>query len=97
MKQSNFFNTLSKKTVECGKWEKWLVENNPGNVDGDIDADRNRNIAEMCGHYVFNDPEIIDERNILFNNIIQIGMDPERYTVYKIKESINRYINAFNN
>lgn len=53
-------------------------------------------ITKMCGHYTLEDAEVKSAVARLNENIASLGLQPQRYVVKKIKDSIDRYIYCFN-
>ena len=97
---SKFRSLLTKIILESRWWKKWLpydmqhitiekVKQNSQLLD---------EIIHASGHYVFNNPQIREARNKLFENIRSFGIldDPNGYVLGKIKVHIEKYIKAFN-
>jgi len=74
------FITLSYKSK---KWEKWMLKDT---MSDDVDR------AIIAGHYVFSSDEFIELKSKADNKIKGIDL----YLKNKVKESIFRYMNAFN-
>jgi len=53
-------------------------------------------ITEISGHYTFNNDSVKSEIQNLFNNLNKVNIDGEKYVIYKIKDSIDRYVECFN-
>ena len=53
-------------------------------------------IARICGHYVFDDPEVLDALERLQRNLAVLGIDLDRYVDYRVERSIDRYVSCFN-
>ena len=97
-KQSNICATLSLHAVRSERWRKWMVgDKRSADVQEimknqeDVDL-----ITTMCGHYTLEDKEVKTAVSKLNRNISALGLDPERYVIKKIKDSIDRYIYCFN-
>ena len=65
------------------KWEKWMLKNTKAS-----DMDR----AIIAGHYIFSSDEFIELKNKASKRIDNL----ESILKNKVKDSIYRYINAFN-
>ena len=72
-----------KISYESKKWEKWMLKDT---ISDDIDR------AIIAGHYVFSSDEFIELKSKAGKRIKGIDM----YLKNKVKQSIFRYMNAFN-
>lgn len=97
-KQSNIRNVLAKHAVEGERWRKWMVGDKRTATVKEImaDAEDVKLITSMCGHYTLEDEEVKVALNKLNENISALGLDPKKYVIKKIKDSIDRYIYCFN-
>ena len=91
--------TVTEKALATGRWMKWLRAAEKGTTEAELRADPAR-LAEMalvCGHYVFTDPEVQAARRRLYDNARTLGIttDPERAVLDGVKEDIVRYVEAF--
>jgi D-tagatose-1,6-bisphosphate aldolase subunit GatZ/KbaZ len=89
------------KTFHATPWRKWadpaVKAMSPDAVERDRDV--RKTIARVCGHYVYNDPEIERARKRLYENINAYGLieeSAERYVYSRVRASIERYIKCFN-
>jgi len=98
LKPSRFQSVLETAVIESGRWEKWLTDE--FNSIADLRRCRERFDATIaaCGHYVFDDPRVVESVAALFTNISKLGLvkDPERWVLGKIKQGIDRYVASFN-
>jgi tagatose-1,6-bisphosphate aldolase non-catalytic subunit AgaZ/GatZ len=89
---------ITRKTVAGERWRKWLVgqarEMTVQEIDND-DTLRPR-IARICGHYVFDDAEVLDALQKLRGNLAALGIDLDLYVDYRVLRSIDRYVTCFN-
>ena len=97
-KQSGIRAALALHAVRSERWRKWMVGDKRSADVQDImknqeDVDL---ITAMCGHYTLEDKEVKAAVSELNKNIAELGLDPERYVIKKIKDSIDRYIYCFN-
>ena len=65
------------------KWKKWMLKNTNAN---------NTDRAIIAGHYVFSSNEFIEIKEKALKKIDNL----EVFLKNKVKESISRYMNAFN-
>lgn len=93
--KSEFYKCILKKSVECKRWKKWILE------DLTIkqifnDQERARKIVHLAGHYTYNDQQIVKKRALLYSNLEKLGIHPHRIVLEKIKDKIKKYAVAFN-
>ena len=79
----DLMNEFLKISYESMKWKKWMLKNTHAN-----DTDR----AIIAGHYVFSSNEFIKLKAKALKKIDNL----EDFLKKKVKESIYRYMNAFN-
>ena len=81
--QTDLYDEFLRISYDSMKWEKWMLK--------DTDAD-DKDRAIIAGHYIFSSNEFIElkaKANAKINNL-------DGYLKNKVKESIFRYMNAFN-
>ena len=95
--QSHIREILSVHAVKGERWRKWMVGDKRNATVQEImkDQDDVKLITKMCGHYTLEDQEVKKAVVDLNKNIASLGLNPERYVVKKIKDSIDRYIYCF--
>ena len=95
---SNLRKTLTEHAIKCGRWKKWMLEDQKNLTVEEIfkDADLCYEILTIAGHYTFNDEEVKKETEVLYQNLKKNGIDGNRYVVNAIKRSIGRYFEDLN-
>ncbi len=95
--QSNIRAVLSKHAVEGQRWRKWMVGGKGKATICEIMENEEdvKLITSMCGHYTLEDEEVKSAINKLNANIESLGLEPTKYVIKKIKDSIDRYIYCF--
>ncbi len=81
-----FVDTFSEKALNGLRWTKWMLENSNASE---------REKVEISGHYHFADPEVIQIRQRLSENVQKKGRDLELEVKNQVKNSINRYLRWF--
>lgn len=81
-----FIDTFSKIVLENRKWEKWMLEDSLASEFEKV---------EIAGHYHFSDPEIIEVREKMRNDLAAKNVDLEKITKNTVAGSIDRYLKAF--
>jgi len=96
---SNFEQILSREALGSGRWKKWLIEDPSLWTEEIVRATpaKLRAIAELAGHYVFDNEPVAAARKKLCDNARSFGVeaDPDRRILNAVKESIRRYADAF--
>ena len=94
---SNIVEILSKKAVSSQRWRKWMVGKSQEASIEEVEENEELRllITRICGHYVFDDPEIRDALARLTRNLSDLGIDAEGYVDDRIDKSIDRYVTCF--
>ena len=96
---SDFRKTVEEKALAGRRWVKWLRPAEKGTTEDDLRGDdaRREEVAAVCGHYTFTDPQVQAARRRLYANAQALGMaaDPEREVLDAIKGTIAHYIEPF--
>ena len=53
-------------------------------------------ITDISGHYTLNNDSVKKEIENMFSNLSEAGIDAEEYVIFKLKESLDRYVETFN-
>lgn len=95
---SRFEETIKREAFKCGRWKKWMVESTDGLTEEQAFADEKLIdlIVQISGHYTFEIASVKAEKEKMYRNLEQTGMDPEAVVVNAVKKSIERYAEAFN-
>ncbi|WP_114578737.1 class II D-tagatose-bisphosphate aldolase non-catalytic subunit [Saliphagus sp. LR7] len=95
--RSRFMESFMAAAVRDSPWQKFA----PAELSEDelkaFAAENRRNIAYCVGRYVLNDPEVREARETLYGNVEAHvpGTDPHDHVVGTVRESIQRYVDAF--
>ncbi|MDQ0204647.1 class II D-tagatose-bisphosphate aldolase non-catalytic subunit [Pectinatus haikarae] len=97
-KASDLHKVLQEEAVKSGRWKKWMVDGKDKLSPEEIFKDKKLTllITEISGHYTFNNDRVKQETAKLYDNLAANGIDGEKYVIYKIKNSIDRYVECFN-
>ncbi len=99
LEPSNFASLIQNAALKCGRWKKWLVEEDAHLTEKDIAQmpDKLEEVTIVCGHYVFNQEDIREARRKLYANLVALKItdSPERKVVDAVKKAIMRYVEAF--
>ena len=82
--------------VNSGRWKKWL---NPGEDSNNFDLispeRRNWLISTGC-RYIWQNPEVIAARLLLYENLNRKGIQAEEIVLSRIESAMDKYFAAFN-
>ncbi|HGJ64116.1 TPA: sugar-phosphate kinase [bacterium] len=100
MKSSDFISLIGKCSLDCGRWKKWLLKEDSHLTEKDIInmPEKLKQVTMVCGHYVFDQDDIKNARELLYKNVKALGIadDPEAVVIDAIKTSIMKYVDALN-
>ncbi|WP_159633423.1 class II D-tagatose-bisphosphate aldolase non-catalytic subunit [Erysipelothrix anatis] len=94
--RSQLYDILLTKAIDSERWKKWVIDPNITVETIKKDPELSLEILDIAGHYTFNDPDIIRETTVLYQNLSQCGIDGKRYVIESIKQPIHNYAVAFN-
>ena len=96
-KRSNLAAIMTKHAVLCERWRKWMVgDDAKASVDAILaDAEKSALIADICGHYTYEIPEVSEAIAKMSANLAEVGVNAEAYVIKKLKDSIDRYVYCF--
>lgn len=99
MHPSDLRPVVEEKVLASGRWVKWLRPAEKGTTEDDLRRDdaRRAQVALVCGHYTFTDPQVHSARERLYANARHLGIapDPEREVLDAVKASIAHYVEPF--
>jgi len=96
---SNLRELFINLTFTNSPWKKWLTEDLKKLPTSKIETDPEIRllIARVCGHYVYDIPQVIEARKKLYNNInkFKLAENAETFVVEKVRDSIEFYMEHF--
>ena len=96
---SNLRLLLLELTWKNSPWKKWMTGDIKQLGHEKIESDRflRTLIARVCGHYVYDAPEISEARRILYDNInnFKLADDAERFVIDAVRSAIEFYMRNF--
>ena len=89
---------IRKESVASRRWEKWMTDDTVSRTTEELMKDEEviTVITDISGHYTFNNDSVKKEIENMFSNLSEAGINAEEYVIYKLKESLNRYVETFN-
>ena len=97
---SHFRELLREKTFKDSPWKKWMTDDIKQKPTAEIESDNTLRllIARVCGHYVYDDPQISQARQLLDQNIDRFEMvdhSARRFVTASVRQSIEFYMDHF--
>ncbi|MCI1779642.1 MAG: class II D-tagatose-bisphosphate aldolase, non-catalytic subunit [Bacteroidales bacterium] len=93
---SKIAEVIEKLVVSSGRWKKWLHQNESGKDFYSLDPNRRNWLIKTGARYIWQQPETIAARGLLYDNLKDNGIDAETIVLSRIEHDIDKYYNAFN-
>jgi D-tagatose-1,6-bisphosphate aldolase subunit GatZ/KbaZ len=93
---SGFMDTVRTVVVNSGRWKKWLLADELGLPFKAISPRRQTWLLKTGARYIWTNPEVVEARNVLYQNLARIGIDAHTLVLDAIAQRIERYLRAFN-
>jgi tagatose-1,6-bisphosphate aldolase non-catalytic subunit AgaZ/GatZ len=88
--------TLKRLVIESGRWKKWVHGNESPDDFESITPDRQRWLIQTGARYIWQKPEAVAARRMLYDNLVLNGIDAEGIVLSTIERAIDQYYVAFN-
>ena len=90
--------TLLIHSIKSERWRKWMVGDQRNLTVEEImkDDEIAAQILDIAGHYTFNDAEVEEEINKLYDNLSKVNINGQRFVVDHIKRPIRDYVECYN-
>ncbi|KAB7664802.1 class II D-tagatose-bisphosphate aldolase non-catalytic subunit [Bacillus sp. B1-b2] len=97
-KPSKLRETLLIHSIKSERWRKWMVGEQRNLTVEEIVKDNEIaiQILDIAGHYTFNDKEVKEEIEKLYQNLSKVNVDGQRFVVNHIKRPIRDYVECYN-
>ena len=94
---SRLAEVMAEHAVKSQRWRKWVIGDTVGATVEEVlrNPELTKQITDICGHYTYEIPEVSEQLERLMANLKSIGIDGRKYTMYKLKESLDRYAFCF--
>ena len=87
---------LKRLVVDSGRWKKWVHGNESPDDFASITPDRQRWLIQTGARYIWQKPEAVAARRMLYDNLALNGIDAESIVLSTIERAIDKYYVAFN-
>ena len=88
--------TLERLVYESGRWIKWLHEDEAGLDFPQLSAERREWLVGTGCRYIWQHPEAVAARQLLYGNLARLGIDAEEVVLGRIERDMDKYFHAFN-
>lgn len=93
---SHMTDVLWKLVNESGRWKKWLHGEEVGQPLENLTRERQLWIVKTCCRYIWQKPEALVARQMLYENLGRFGIQAEEIVLMRIEHNMDKYYNAFN-
>jgi len=93
---SHMTEILKRLVVESGRWKKWVHGNESPDDFASITPERQRWLIQTGARYIWQKPEAVAARKVLYDNLADNGVDAEGIVLSTIERAIDKYYVAFN-
>jgi tagatose-1,6-bisphosphate aldolase non-catalytic subunit AgaZ/GatZ len=95
-KRSLIKQILWDKVIASTRWQKWLNENEDPDDFYKNDPGRQEWLIKTGCRYIWEDPEVLVSRNVLYRNLSNNGIDAGHIILSKIEQAMDKYFYSFN-
>jgi tagatose-1,6-bisphosphate aldolase non-catalytic subunit AgaZ/GatZ len=88
--------TLRKLVIASGRWKKWVRGNESADDFSSITPERQRWLIQTGARYIWQKPEAVAARQMLYSNLALNGIDAEGIVLSTIEHAIDKYYVAYN-
>lgn len=95
-KLSGMTDTLNSLVHKSGRWKKWLLADEQEKDLYELTPERFSWIVKTCSRYIWQKPEAVAARSVLYANLKRLGIDAEEIVLGRIEHDMDKYFVAFN-
>jgi tagatose-1,6-bisphosphate aldolase non-catalytic subunit AgaZ/GatZ len=95
-KGSGLVQALENAVVRSGRWEKWRLPDEAGKSFAALAPDRREWLVRTGCRYIWTEPDVLEARKKLYQNLASQGVDADKIVLDNIIEVIDKYFAAFN-
>jgi len=96
VKKSYIKDILWDKVIGSNRWQKWLNADENTEDFYKNSLERQTWLIKTGCRYIWEDPEVLVSRNLLYQNIDKNGIDAEHVVLSKIEQAMDKYFYNFN-
>ena len=94
--RSHMTSILKNAVIASGRWKKWVHGSESPDDFGSITPERQRWLVQTGSRYIWQKPEAVAARRMLYDNLALCGIDAEGIVLSTIERAIDKYYVAFN-
>lgn len=94
--KSNIREKLWTAVIESNRWEKWLSKEEKGLDFMSLQEDRKDWLISTGCRYIWQKPEVVVSRHILYDNLVSNGFEAEEIVLSRIERDMDKYFRYFN-
>lgn len=94
--KSNIREKLWTAVIESNRWEKWLSKEEKGMDFIMLQDDRKDWLISTGCRYIWQKPEVVVSRHILYDNLVSNGFEAEEIVLSRIQHDMDKYFRSFN-
>lgn len=96
LEPSRMLDRLTGAVISSQRWQKWLMEAEKNLDFHSLSQERKLWLLKTGARYIWTDQDVIEGRQILFQNLSHSIPDPNEYVVNRICKSVDKYLLHFN-
>jgi tagatose-1,6-bisphosphate aldolase non-catalytic subunit AgaZ/GatZ len=82
--------------LRTNRWKKWLLADESDLDFEQINPERQKWLIMTCCRYIWQSPEVVVSRYLLYENLKNNGIEAEEIVLSRIERNIDKYYNKFN-
>jgi D-tagatose-1,6-bisphosphate aldolase subunit GatZ/KbaZ len=94
--KSNIREKLWTAVIASNRWKKWLSKEEAGLDFMSLKEDRKEWLISTGCRYIWQKPEVVVSRHILYDNLLSNGIEAEEIVLSRIQHDIDKYFRSFN-
>lgn len=94
--KSGMSQALLNAVHDSGRWKKWLRGEEVGKDLLECTKERQEWLVQTCCRYIWQNKEVLDARQKLYDNLQKQGVNAEEIVLMRIEHNMDKYYYAFN-
>lgn len=94
--KSGMSQALLNAVHDSGRWKKWLRGEEVGKDLLECTKERQEWLVQTCCRYIWQNKEVLDAREKLYDNLQAQGVNAEEIVLMRIEHNMDKYYYAFN-
>ena len=94
--KSGIIELLRKAVIGSNRWKKWLLPEERVLTFDEISQERKTWLISTGCRYIWQNPEVVVSRSLLYENLNSNGIDAEEIVLLRIEQGMDKYFRSFN-